>query len=100
MMIFQIFPAYKVPHAGIGYVPQGRRLFSELTVKQNLEIGLMVNQSSVEVLHFVLQLFPKLEARLEQVSGTLSGGEQQMLAMGRALCIEPTYYYLMSQQKA
>ncbi len=81
--------AHDVPRAGIGYVPQGRRLFSELTVEQNLEIGLMVNQALPDVLGSVLELFPILKQRLNQVSGTLSGGEQQMLAMARALCIEP-----------
>ena len=82
-------PAHEVPKAGVGYVPQGRRLFAELTVAENLEIGLMTRGSGAAVREHVLELFPVLRDRLRQRSGTLSGGEQQMLAMARALCLEP-----------
>jgi branched-chain amino acid transport system ATP-binding protein len=82
-------PAHEVPRQGIGYVPQGRRLFSDLTVMENLKIGLMTRNSGLDVLEHVLTLFPLLRERLNQRSGTMSGGEQQMLAMARALCITP-----------
>ncbi|MBO6724687.1 MAG: ABC transporter ATP-binding protein [Rhizobiaceae bacterium] len=82
-------PAHEVPRAGIAYVPQGRRLFSELTVAENIEIGLMTRNHSEATRESVLELFPVLRERLKQRSGTLSGGEQQMLAMARALCVEP-----------
>ncbi|SCW56296.1 branched-chain amino acid transport system ATP-binding protein [Rhizobium mongolense subsp. loessense] len=87
-------PAHEVPRHGIGYVPQGRRLFSELTVRDNLEIGLMTRNTSRDILEQVLTLFPRLRERLNQVSGTLSGGEQQMLATARALCIDPSVIML------
>ncbi len=87
-------PAHEVPRAGIAYVPQGRRLFAEMTVAENLEIGLNARplnapHSGRETREAVLDLFPLLRERLKQRSGTLSGGEQQMLAMARALCVEP-----------
>jgi len=82
-------PAHAVPKAGVAYVPQGRRLFAELTVAENLEIGLMARGRGRTTRDSVLDLFPVLRERLSQRSGTLSGGEQQMLAMARALCIEP-----------
>ncbi len=81
--------AHEVPRLGIGYVPQGRRLFSELTVMENLRIGLMTRNSGQNVLDRALTLFPLLKERLDQRAGTMSGGEQQMLAMARALCIDP-----------
>lgn len=82
-------PAHEVPRAGIAYVPQGRRLFAELTVAENIEIGLMTRRKGAVTREAVLDLFPVLRERLKQRSGTLSGGEQQMLAMARALCLEP-----------
>jgi branched-chain amino acid transport system ATP-binding protein len=81
--------AHEVPKACVAYVPQGRRLFAELTVAENLEIGLMARGKGSATRESVLDLFPVLRERLSQRSGTLSGGEQQMLAMARALCIEP-----------
>jgi branched-chain amino acid transport system ATP-binding protein len=81
--------AHEVPRRGIGYVPQGRRLFGELTVAENLEIGLMTRGKGAATRDRVLDLFPRLRERLTQQSRTLSGGEQQMLAMARALCLEP-----------
>ncbi|WP_048645077.1 ABC transporter ATP-binding protein [Nitratireductor soli] len=80
---------HEVPTAGVAYVPQGRRLFSELSVGENLEIGLMTRNKGRDTRDSVLDLFPILRERLKQRSGTLSGGEQQMLAMARALCLEP-----------
>ena len=82
-------PPHEVPRLGIGYVPQGRRLFSELTVRENLAVGLMTRGSGPEVLEHALTLFPLLRERMDQRAGTMSGGEQQMLAMARALCIDP-----------
>ncbi len=82
-------PAHEIPKRGIAYVPQGRRLFSELTVEENLTLGLMTRNHGQETLDRVLALFPVLRERLKQVSGTLSGGEQEMLAIARALCVEP-----------
>ncbi|MEO9335823.1 ABC transporter ATP-binding protein [Mesorhizobium sp. SB112] len=81
--------AHEVPKAGVAYVPQGRRLFAELTVAENIEIGLMARGKGKPTRDSVLDLFPILRERLKQRSGTLSGGEQQMLAMARALCLEP-----------
>ena len=82
-------PAHEVPKAGIAYVPQGRRLFAEMTVAENIEIGLNARRKGERTRESVLDLFPRLRERLRQRSGTLSGGEQQMLAMARALCLEP-----------
>jgi branched-chain amino acid transport system ATP-binding protein len=82
-------PAHDIPKLGIGYVPQGRRLFADLTVAENLTIGRMARNSGDEVLAHVLGLFPLLLDRLDQRAGTMSGGEQQMLAMARALCLDP-----------
>ena len=81
--------AHEVLKTGVAYVPQGRRLFAELTVAENIEIGLMTRAKGRDTCDAVLALFPVLRERYRQRSGTLSGGEQQMLAMARALCLEP-----------
>jgi branched-chain amino acid transport system ATP-binding protein len=82
-------PAHQVPRRGVGYVPQGRRLFGELTVAENIAVGLMARGSGPAVRERVLEMFPRLRERLGQEAQTLSGGEQQMLAIARALCLEP-----------
>lgn len=82
-------PAHKIPGSGIAYVPQGRRLFAELSVKQNMDIGLMASGAGKDTYLAVLEMFPRLRERLKQRAETLSGGEQQMLAMARALCMKP-----------
>ncbi|MFQ5959260.1 MAG: ABC transporter ATP-binding protein [Alphaproteobacteria bacterium] len=80
---------HHIPRLGIAYVPQGRRLFPGLSVEENLRMGLLVRDSGPETLDRVLGLFPVLAERLRQRAGTLSGGEQQMLATARALCLGP-----------
>lgn len=78
--------------SGITMVPEGRRIFPNLSVKENLEIGgfsIKNKDTHDEILNFVLNLFPRLKERLNQYAGTLSGGEQQMLAIGRALMSNP-----------
>jgi branched-chain amino acid transport system ATP-binding protein len=82
-------PAHQVPRRGLAYVPQGRRLFGPLTVAENLAIGGLVQGNDEDTLHRVLTLFPRLRERLTQTAQTLSGGEQQMLAIARALCLAP-----------
>jgi len=83
-------PANIIARLGIGYVPQGRHLFPELTVSENLRIGYMVKRQDEEVEKRVLDLFPVLNERVDQMAGTLSGGEQQMLAIARALNTNPS----------
>jgi ABC-type branched-subunit amino acid transport system ATPase component len=81
-------PAFKVARRGIGYVPQGRHLFPKMTVLENLKTG-MRDQSDAQQLESVFSLFPVLQERLNQLAGTLSGGEQQALAISRALIKRP-----------
>ncbi|RYI13494.1 MAG: ATP-binding cassette domain-containing protein, partial [Acetobacteraceae bacterium] len=85
----QDLPAHRVPRHGLACVPQGRRLFGPLTVAENLAVGGLVRGNDPATLHRVLTLFPRLGERLTQTAQTLSGGEQQMLAIARALCVEP-----------
>jgi branched-chain amino acid transport system ATP-binding protein len=82
-------PAHEVPKRGLAYVPQGRRLFGPLTVAENLAVGGLVRGNDPATLNRVLSLFPRLRERLGQTAQTLSGGEQQMLAIARALCLQP-----------
>jgi branched-chain amino acid transport system ATP-binding protein len=82
-------PAYRVPRRGISYVPQGRHLFPKLTVKENLEIACVTGEADPAKLEEVYGYFPRVKERLTQKAGTLSGGEQQMVAIGRALIAKP-----------
>ncbi|MBQ9904189.1 MAG: ABC transporter ATP-binding protein [Synergistaceae bacterium] len=84
-------PPYKIVERGLAQVPEGRRVFAQMTVNENLEMGAFTQSSSSipEDLEKVYSLFPRLKERMNQTAGTLSGGEQQMLAMGRALMSRP-----------
>jgi branched-chain amino acid transport system ATP-binding protein len=82
-------PAHRVARAGIAYVPAERHLFPAMTVKTNLSLGAYPKRPQREALELVCDLFPRLRERLRQRAGTLSGGEQQMLAVGRALMSRP-----------
>jgi branched-chain amino acid transport system ATP-binding protein len=85
-------PCHKIVHAGMTQVPEGRRIFQELTVYENLMMGAYTNkdqQKFKEDLETIYARFPRLAERRNQIAGTLSGGEQQMLAMGRALMCHP-----------
>lgn len=82
--------AYKLVQQGLAHVPEGRRIFLQMTVQENLEMGAYTQKElSREDLDMVYQQFPRLKERRKQIAGTLSGGEQQMLAMGRALMSHP-----------
>jgi branched-chain amino acid transport system ATP-binding protein len=85
-------PAHSIVRKGISQVPEGRKIFSRLTVTENLEMGAFTRKSVREIkeeMEMVFRLFPRLQERREQIAGTLSGGEQQMLAIGRALMARP-----------
>src|SRR4030067_1410842 len=83
-------PAYAIPRLGIAYMPQGRHLFPKLTVMENLRIPMIKGELDKNTLAEIFEYFPRLKERLKQKAGTLSGGEQQMLAVGRALTTHPT----------
>ena len=77
---------------GLGYVPQGRIVFNQMTVRENLEMGAYIEKDKQKIsqsMDYVVELFPRLSERQRQLGGTMSGGEQQMLAMGRALMMRP-----------
>jgi len=85
-------PAHQIVGLGVSQSPEGRRIFSRLTVRENLEMGAFLRTDPDGIqrdMARVFELFPRLEERIKQVAGTLSGGEQQMLAMGRALMASP-----------
>ncbi len=83
-------PAHKLISMGICHVPEGRRVFPRMTVHENLEMGAFrFKRPDMQVFEHVLDLFPRLRERIKQSAGTLSGGEQQMLAIGRALMGKP-----------
>ncbi len=87
-------PAHKIVSMGMAHVPEGRRIFSQLTVLDNIKLGAYTRKDKTEIeksLKYVYERFPRLEERKNQIAGTLSGGEQQMLAMGRALMSKPDF---------
>ncbi len=84
--------AYRIVEMGIAHIPEGRRLWPGLSVRENLELGAYVKAARsvrVKTMEWVLNLFPRLKERMNQSAGTLSGGEQQMLAIGRGLLSKP-----------
>ncbi len=90
-------PAFRIADVGVAHVPEGRRIFADLTVKENLLLGSYrgeARKARPEALSMVFELFPTLRERQSQLGGTLSGGEQQMLAVGRALMQKPVLLML------
>jgi branched-chain amino acid transport system ATP-binding protein len=86
-------PSFHITRMGVSCVPEGRRIFKDMTVYENLEMGAYPKRARAslnETVEWVYSLFPVLKKRKEQISGTLSGGEQQMLAIGRALMSKPS----------
>jgi len=91
------FPAHKIITRGIALVPEGRRVFPYMTVRENLEMGAYTVKEAAKVqenMEWVFSLFPKLKERQTQLAGTFSGGEQQMLVIGRALMSRPRFIML------
>ena len=87
-------PAHKIVTMGMAHVPEGRRIFQQLTVLDNIKLGAYTRKDKEEIeqtLNYVYERFPRLKERKNQIAGTLSGGEQQMLAMGRALMSKPDF---------
>ena len=87
-------PAHKVVTMGMAHVPEGRRIFQQLSVIDNIKLGAYTRKDKNEIeatLNYVYERFPRLKERKNQIAGTLSGGEQQMLAMGRALMSKPDF---------
>ena len=87
-------PAESRAPLGIAYVPQGREIFSQLTVEENLRIGLIVKKNKKDIPQYVFEIFPILKEMLQRRGGDLSGGQQQQLAIGRALVVEPSLLIL------
>jgi branched-chain amino acid transport system ATP-binding protein len=92
-------PAHRIVGLGIGHAPEGRRIFGRMSVRENLEMGLYAGgrargERAREAFDRVFALFPLLKERIDQAGGTLSGGQQQMLAIGRALMTRPTLLML------
>ena len=91
------WPAHQIVKLGISQVPEGRMIFANLTVWENLKMGAYLQKDKAAIhreLEYVFSTFPRLKEREKQVAGTLSGGEQQMLAIGRALMSKPTFLML------
>jgi len=84
-----VIPPHKITELGLAQVPEGRRIFSKMTVKENLSMGAYLTKAKSTDYQEIYALFPRLYERRRQLAGTLSGGEQQMLAMGRALMSKP-----------
>jgi len=85
-------PPHRIPELGIAHVPEGRQVFPEMSVQENLEIGAYVPKARAErarTMELVYAIFPRLAERRRQLAGTMSGGEQQMLAVGRGLMLKP-----------
>jgi branched-chain amino acid transport system ATP-binding protein len=82
-------PAQRIARLGVSFVPAERRLFPRMTVQENLSLGAYPDRPDTETMNLVMDLFPRLAERRRQHAGTMSGGEQQMLAMGRALMAKP-----------
>jgi branched-chain amino acid transport system ATP-binding protein len=90
-------PAHKIVAAGLAHVPEGRMVFANLTVLENLKMGayLQTDQAVIQKeMDYVFSIFPRLKERIKQLAGTMSGGEQQMLAIGRALMSKPKFLML------